>query len=230
MVTNKIFKEMFDNAVHIGHRTQKWNPRMKKFLYGDKNGVHIINLEETTKHLERAMDFLSKIVGEGKKILFVSTKPQSLKLVEETANGVGMPYVTTRWIPGLLTNFKTIKSRVKYLKDLREQEASGEFDKYTKKEAVSLKKTITKLSESLGGVQNLQDIPNAIFVLDIVRDKIAVKEARKIGIPVVAIVDSNADPSLVDFPIPGNDDALKSLGFLVGKVAGSLKKSSKTKV
>lgn len=229
MATKQVFQEMFDNAVHIGHRTQRWNPRMKPFLYGEKSGVHIINLEKTTEYLEVALTFLSKLVSEGKNVLFVSTKPQSITLLEETARGAGMPFVTTRWIPGLLTNFATIKTRIKYLRDLKEREAAGDFDKYTKKEASRLRKSIDKLEISLGGVQGVTKVPDAVFVLDVVRDKIAVMEAKKIGIPVVGIVDSNADPSNIDYPIPGNDDALKSLVYLVGKVGDTVKASRKAK-
>ncbi len=223
------YKDMFKSAVHIGHRTQKWNPRMKKFLYGERNGIHIINLEKTKEYLDKALAFLSKAASEGRNVLFVSTKPQSLKLIESAADSCGMPYVTSRWIPGLLTNFSTIRSRIKYMADLKEQETTGEFDKYTKKEASKLKKTIVKLETSLGGVQGLSEKPDVVFVIDVVRDNIAVEEANRLKIPVVAIVDSNADPSLVDYPIPGNDDALKSLVYLVEKVAETIQKSRTSK-
>ncbi|MFH1284166.1 MAG: 30S ribosomal protein S2 [Candidatus Peregrinibacteria bacterium] len=224
----KLAKEMFDNVVHVGHHTQKWNPRMKKFLYGDEGGVHIINLEKTLTGLDLALSFMSKIISEGKTILFVSTKPQAVNLVEDLASNCNMPYVTSKWIPGLITNFSTIKRRIKYLADLKEQEASGEFEKYTKKEASSLRKMIEKLEMSLGGVQNLKSEPDAVFVVDVVRDLIVVKEANKVHIPVVALVDSNSDPTLIDYPIPANDDALKSLSYLLGKIQEILKKS-KTK-
>lgn len=220
---------MFENAVHVGHRAQKWNPRMKKYLYGEKDGIHIINLEKTAEGLEKALAFLEKLVSEGKNVLFVSTKPQSLKLIEESAKSCGMPYVVSRWIPGLLTNFSTLKNRIKYFVNLKAEMASGEFDKYTKKEAAKLKKIIDTLELSLGGVQNLRGVPDAVFVIDTVRDKIAVKEAKVVGIPIVAITDSNSDPTVIEFPIPGNDDALKSLTFLVGKVVSSLNKERKAK-
>lgn len=228
MTNKQIFKEMFDNAVHVGHRAQKWNPKMKKFLYGDMNGVHIINLEKTAVYLEEALNFINKISSEGKNVLFVSTKPQAIALVEEVAKSVNMPYVTYRWIPGLLTNFPTVKSRIKYFRELKEAEAAGDFEKYTKKEAGSLKKTIAKLEASLGGVQNLTREPDVVFVLDVVRDSIAVKEAKRLGIPVVGITDSNADPDSVDFPIPANDDSLKSLKYLLGKLTGVIKAPKKS--
>jgi len=224
----KLAQEMFENAVHVGHRTQKWNPRMKKFLYGEKDGVHVINLEKTAEGLDRALAFLEKLASEGKNVLFVSTKPQSLKLIEESAKSCGMPYVVSRWIPGLITNFSTLKNRIKYFVNLKAEMASGEFDKYTKKEASKLKKIIDTLELSLGGVQNLKNVPDAVFVIDTVRDQIAVKEARVAGIPIVAITDSNSDPTVIDYAIPGNDDALKSLTFLVGKVVSSLNKARRS--
>lgn len=220
-------KKMFQSGVHIGHRTHKWNPRMKKFIYGEQNGVHIINLEKTFELFERAVQFLSKTVAEGKTILFVSTKPQSIKLLQGTAQRCHMPYVISKWIPGLLTNYPTLKTRIKYLANLKEQEASGDFDKYTKKEASKLKKIIQKLSTALGGVENMKSAPDAVFVVDVVRDAIVVKEARKLGIPVVGIIDTNADPYCVDYPIPGNDDAIKSLSYLIGRVEETLLKPSK---
>ena len=226
-MSNTVIKEMFDAAVHIGHRTSRWNPKIKKFLFGERNGIHVINLEKTVEMLDEALAFLSRTASEGKTILFVSTKPQSIKVLEKTAKECAMPYVVSKWIPGLLTNFSTLKTRIKYMKDLKEQEASGEFEKYTKKEASSLKKTIVKLGTALGGVENLKAMPDAVFVLDIVRDKIVVKEAKKLGIPVVGIVDTNSDPKDIDYPVPGNDDALKSLTYLLGRIAGAIKKSPK---
>ena len=220
---------MFENAVHVGHRTQKWNPRMKKFIYGEKNGIHIINLEKTVEYLDRALEFLSKLSAEGRTILFVSTKPQSVKLLEETAKECHMPYVVSKWIPGLLTNFGTIKTRIKYLADLKEQEKNGEFDKYTKKEVSNFKKSMEKLELALGGVQTMFGLPDAVFVVDAVRDHIVVEEANRLGLPVVGIVDTNADPSTIRYPIPGNDDAVKSLNYFLGKINGVFQKSSKTK-
>jgi len=228
-MTEKIYQEMVANADHYGHRTHKWDPRMRKYLHGEKGGIHVFNLELTLKMLNDSLDFMKKSVSEGKTVLFVSTKPQAIKLVEETAKDCGMPYVVTRWIPGLITNFGTIKKRIKYLKDLKEQEATGEFDKYTKKEASKLKKTIEKLETSLGGVQEMTRKPDVIFVVDVVKDKIVVEESNRAGIPVVAIVDSNSNPEGVDYPIPGNDDAVRSINYLVGKIAEAVKGSKKAK-
>jgi len=228
MVTQDI-KVMFEHGVHIGHRTQKWNPKMKKFIFGEKNGVHLIDLEKSFDCLEKALSFLSKLASEGKKILFVSTKPQSLKLLEDVAKACNMPYVISKWIPGLLTNFGTLKTRIKYLVDLKRQEESGEFEKYTKKEAGKLKKTIEKLEGSLGGVETMMSLPDAVFVIDAVRDFIAIEEARTLHIPVVAITDTNADPGMVDYPIPGNDDAVKSLEFFLEQVQEILKSKPTSK-
>lgn len=223
------FQEMFDHALHIGHRAQKWNPRMKKYIYGERSGIHLLNLELTAKCLEEALDFVSKIVSEGKRILFVSTKPQAIKIIESAAQGCNMPFVVSKWIPGLLTNFSTIKSRIRYLAQLREQEVTGEFEKYTKKEALKLRKTIAELQSYLGGVENLSDKPDALFVVDTVRDAIAVNEARKLRIPIVGIVDTNSDPSVIDYPIPANDDAIKALNYLVGKISDTILSSRKAK-
>ena len=224
-MSKKEMQEMFDAAVHIGHRTHKWNPRMKKFIHGEMNGIHVINLEKTIEYLETAMNFIGKSVSEGKVVLFVSTKPQSVNLIETTAKELHVPYVVSKWIPGLITNFSTVKLRIKYLTDLKEQERSGEIKKYTKKEISKLKKIMEKLQVSLGGVETLKSKPDVVFVVDVVRDNIVVKEAKKLGIPVVGIVDTNADPTVIDYPIPGNDDALKSLTYLVGRIAETVKKS-----
>lgn len=222
-----MYEDMVNNTVHFGHKTQKWDPRMKKYLYGEKNGVHVFNLEVTVKMLESACAFLAKNVAEGKTILFVSTKPQAIALIEDAAKACGMPFVVSRWIPGFLTNFPTVKTRIDYLKSLKEQEASGEFEKYTKKEVGQLKKTIEKLETSLGGVQSMTKRPDVIFVADVVKDEIVVKEANVMKTPIVGICDSNANPNPVDYPIPGNDDAVKSLKFLIGKVLEAVQSARK---
>ncbi len=222
-MSQKIIKEMFENVVHIGHRTHKWNPKMKKFIYGSKNEIHIIDLTKTVSYLEEALKFMSKTIKEGKTILFVSTKPQSIKLTRELAQELKMPYVVNKWIPGLLTNFPTVKKRIKYLLDLKEQKAQGEFEKYTKKEASQLQKQIDKLEASLGGVQNLTKLPDAVFVLDVLRDSTPVLESNKLSIPVIGLTDTNVDPDRVDYPIPGNDDALKSIVYFIDRIKEALK-------
>ncbi len=227
MTVSTEIKTMFENAVHIGHRTQKWNPKMKKFIYGEKDGIHVIDLERTSECLESALNFMGKLFAEGKTVLFVSTKPQSARLLEDAAKQCHMPYVSLKWIPGLLTNFGTIKTRTKYLGELKRQETTGEFDKYTKKEASGLKKEIAKLQIALGGVESMKAMPDAVFVIDTAGNSIVVKEARRMKVPIVGIVDTNADPSLVDYPIPANDDALKSLTYLLEKVCDVARKSGK---
>ncbi|MBU0576956.1 30S ribosomal protein S2 [Patescibacteria group bacterium] len=211
-------KEMAQNAVHFGHPTHKWNPKMKPYLYGSRYGVHIFDLQKTAKHLIKALEFLADSVSKNKEILFVGTKQQCRKILQEIKSATGMPIVTDKWIPGLLTNFKTIKERINYFKQLKEDDAKGELSKYTKKEQVKLRKKIQDLSIALSGVENMEGAPDVIFVTDIVRDQIAVKEARRLKIPVVAIVDSNADPDMADYIIPANDDAIKSLSYILGFV------------
>ena len=214
-----VMREMLANAVHFGHRTAKWNPKMAPYLFGKRNEVHIFDLNKTYQGLTSAMEFLEAAAAQGKTVLFVSTKPQATRLLKEEAVKCGMPYVISKWIPGLLTNFKTIRSRVKYLLDLKAQKETGEFEKYTKKEASELNKQIEKLEKALGGVATLERVPDVVFVLDCVRDRIAVQEAIKVKTTVVAIVDSNADPDGIAYVIPGNDDAIKSIQFLLSNLS-----------
>lgn len=195
---------------------------MTPFLYDKRNGVHIFDLNKTYNGLVAATEYLQAAAAQGKTILFVSTKQQAEGVIKEAAKKCGMPYVTEKWIPGLLTNFKTIRGRVKYMQKLREDREKGDFEKYTKKEALNLGKEIAKLEKGLGGVETLDKTPDVVFILDVVRDNIAVKESNKIGATVVAVCDSNADPSGVQYPIPGNDDALKSITYLVGQLSDAI--------
>ena len=215
-MTNISLKEMAKNAVHFGHPTSRWNPKMKPYIYGAKHGIHIFDLKQTADLLLQALEFLHKSAKDKKEVLFVGTKQQCRRLLNEIKEEANMPIVTDKWIPGLLTNFKTIKGRIDYYKQLKEDAASGALSKYTKKEQTKLHKKIQQLSMSLSGVENMQGKPDVIFVSDIVRDNIAVTEARKLKIPVVGITDSNANPDLVDFAIPANDDAIKSLEYILG--------------
>jgi len=221
-------QEMFDAAVHFGHKTQKWNPKMRPFIYGSKNGIHFIDLYKTQTQLEKAQEYLKHMASNGKTILLVSTKPQAAQLIIDAANEVKMPYVVNKWMGGLLTNFGTMKHRIRYFKKLREEEKSGDFGKYTKKEAASLRKDIAKLENALGGVRDMDKMPDVVFVADTVRDKNAVLEAQKLHIPVVAIVDSNADPEGIEYPIPGNDDAIKSLTYLISAVKSAILQGKKS--
>ncbi|MFA6527943.1 MAG: 30S ribosomal protein S2 [Candidatus Gracilibacteria bacterium] len=219
----KELKEMLKNAVHFGHATAKWNPYMKKFIHGERQGIHVFDLNKTYDALNSALDFLKQSSKEGKIILFVNTKQQATDLVREAALDCKMPYVTQKWVPGLITNFQTIKQRIRYLKKLKEEEITGEFAKYTKKEGLNLKKTINKLETALGGVQELNRIPDVVLMFDVSRDTNAVKEASRAGVRIVGITDSNADPKKIDFPIPANDDAIKSLTYLTKKFTEAIK-------
>jgi small subunit ribosomal protein S2 len=208
-------KEMAKNAVHFGHPTYKWNPKMKQFIYGAKQGIHIFDLKKTAKSLLVALDFLANAARAKKTILFVGTKQQCHAALVEIKKATKMPIVTDKWIPGLLTNFRTIKKRINYFKQLKEDDKTGALQKYTKKEQTQLRKKIQDLSSSLSGVEEMEDLPDIVFVTDIVRDHIPVKEARRLNIPVIGIVDSNADPDMVDLPIPANDDAIKSIEYIL---------------
>lgn len=215
-------KEMLANAVHFGHQTQKWNPKMRQYLYGVRDGIHIFDLQKTFDNMQTAMSFLQKTISEGKKVLFVSTKQQASSVVEATAKKCNMPYVTHKWIGGLLTNYSTVKTRIKYYLDLEEKFDSGKFDKFTKKEASKFKKDLDKLGVAFSGLKGLKSVPDAVFVVDCVRDNIAILEASKLNIPIVAITDSNANPDGIDYPIPGNDDAVKSLKYFMSKVEDAI--------
>lgn len=217
-----LLNEMLANAVHFGHKTQKWNPKMKKYIYGKVKDVHIINLVKTEENLVEALNFLRKLVTEGKTILLVGTKDQAVNLIKEMGEKTHMPYINHKWVGGFLTNYSTIRRRIKYLKKLKEEKEAGEFDKYTKKEASNFNKEIEKLQASLGGVENLNATPDALFIIDTSKENIAVKEANKLGIPIVAICDTNSNPDNVKYPIPANDDSIKSLKFITGKIQDAL--------
>lgn len=221
-MTDISLQEMVKHAVHFGHPTHKWNPKMKIYLYGKRHGVHIFDLKKTAIALVKALDFLANAKRANKTILFVGTKQQSHLLLQDLHKATRMPIVTDKWIPGLLTNFKTIKKRIDYFKELKDEDRKGGFDKYTKKEQVKLRNKIQDLSASLSGVEGMGEPPDVLFVVDVVRDVIAVREARRLKIPVVAILDSNGDPDMVDFPIPANDDAIKSLEYIFSLIKEAL--------
>lgn len=220
-------KDMANASVHCGHKTQKWNPRMRKYIYGDKNGIHIFDLNASKQAFENALDFLAKSAKEGKRVLLVSTKPQSTQQVIAASEKAGVDYVVRKWIPGLLTNFETLKKRINHLRDLKKMKETGEMEKYTKKEIVKMNKEIEKLEAALGGVQEMKKLPEVVVVFDVVRDDIAVLEAKKLGVPVVGICDSNANPEVVDYPIPGNDDAVKSISFYLDSIVAALTSGKK---
>jgi small subunit ribosomal protein S2 len=212
-------------AVHIGHRSHKWNPKMKPYLYGVQNGIHIFDLTQTKGKLRETCEALTSLSKEGKNILFVSTKQHSFHFLELLAKETGQPIVTKKWIPGLLTNWKTISRRIKYYLDLQNSFKTGEVEKYTKKEQLQLRKKLSKLDHALSGVAGMTGLPDAIFVVDAVRDVIAVKEACVCGIPVFGICDSNADPDLFTIPIPGNDDAANAVKIILETVQHALMES-----
>lgn len=220
-------KDMLKSAVHFGHKTSNWHPKMAPYIYGAREGIHIFDLMKTKGALEEAVEFMGKMTKDGKKILFVATKPQASKIVEEACKEAKIPYVTHKWISGLLTNFNTVRARIRYFRKLKEEEQTGDFDKYTKAEASKLRKEMVKLEERLGGLGDMTGLPDAIFVLDAIRDKIAIVEASKLGIPVIAICDSNADPSGIDRIIPGNDDSVLAIEYYVNAATGAIKASRK---
>ena len=210
--------EMMERGVHLGHRTTRLHPKMKDFVVGIKNTVHVIDLEKTKQGLEKALEFLGSLAKEKKTILFVSTKTPFKKLIEETAKELNMPYVTERWLGGTFTNFKVIRGRAQHYKKLKEEKAKGELDKYTKKERIKINKEMADLEKKFSGIEDREERPAAKFKTDIVKDDLAVKEAGMKNIPIVAIVDSNADISKVDYPIVGNDDAMSSVKYILDKI------------
>lgn len=214
-------KQLLDSGAHFGHQTQRWNPKMKPYIFGDRNGIHIINLEITAKVLEKALKFVREITKTGQTILFVGTKKQAQDPLMKAAQGSNMPFVNERWLGGMLTNFETIRKSIKKIEDIDAMEKKGEFAYVTKKEASSLCKEREKLVKNLSGVREMKKLPGALFVIDLEKEKIAVLEARKLGIPIVAIADTNSDPEMVDIAIPGNDDAIKAITLFCDAIAQS---------
>jgi small subunit ribosomal protein S2 len=222
--------EMMKAGLHFGHRTSRVHPKMEPYLQGVRNTVHIINLEKTKEKLAEALKFIQELISEGKVLLLVGTKVQVKNLVKETAIECGLPYVSERWLGGTFTNFGIIKKRIEYFKNLEKQKESGELEKYTKKERAKINQELEKLEAKFGGIKNLEKLPDAIFVLDMKKDYLATKEARKMGVKVIGISDTNVDPTLADFPIPANDDAISSVKYILDKVKEViLKVKSETK-
>jgi len=217
-------KEMFEAGVHFGHKKSNWNPKMKQYIYGLRNNVYILDLEKTVKKLEQALSFIKEIKRKDGKILFVGTRPQCQELVKNAAQSVKMPYIVSRWIGGLLTNFTVIRKRVDYLISLEKKKDSGELKKYTKKEQIDFNKEIEKLKKKFEGIKSLEKLPDVIIILSIKEQATAIREAKRKNIPIVSLVDTNCDPSLVDYPIPSNDDAISALKFMVDQFEKVLKK------
>jgi small subunit ribosomal protein S2 len=215
-------RELLEAGIHFGHQTRRWNPKMSRYLYGERSGIYIIDLEKTLVGLEESYTYAADLGRRGGTVLFVGTKKQAQEVIEREATRVGMPYVTTRWLGGMLTNFQTVSRRLLRLRELREMERSGAFDFLPKKEVIRLRHEKEKLQRNLGGMQNLERLPDAIFVIDTKKEHIAVNEARKLGLPVIAIVDTNCDPDEVDYVIPGNDDAIRSVALVTRIIADAL--------
>jgi small subunit ribosomal protein S2 len=214
---------MLEAGVHFGHQTRYWNPKMQPYIFGERNRIHIINLERTLPLFNDAMNFLGKLASNGGKILFVGTKRAARDAIREEAERCGMPHVNFRWLGGMLTNFKTIKQSVKRLKDLEAMSEDGTLDrKFHKKEALGLRREMEKLNRSLGGIKEMNGLPDALFVIDVGYEDIAIAEARKLGIPVIGVVDTNNDPAGVDYVIPGNDDAIRAVQLYVQGAAAAV--------
>lgn len=215
-------KELLEAGVHFGHQVHRWNPKMKPYIFGERNGIHIIDLQKTLQMVDVAYDFIKNTVAEGKKVLFVGTKKQAQEAVREEATRCGMFYVVHRWLGGTLTNFQTIRQSIEKFKRLEKLEEREEFRRLPKKEIMRLIKKREKMRRNFEGIKDMEELPGALFVVDPKRDEIAVKEANKLGIPVVAIVDTNCDPDLIDYVIPGNDDAIRAIKLLASKMADAV--------
>lgn len=215
-------KQLLEAGVHFGHQTRRWNPKMKKFIFDERNGIYIIDLQKTMHQLDMVYEEIKTRAQRGEVILFVGTKKQAKEAIAEEAERCGMPHISHRWLGGMLTNFSTIQKRVAYLKELQKQEAAGEFELRTKKEALNLRRKMEKLDRVLGGIMQMRKLPDAIFVIDPKKEYIAVEESRKLGIPIAGIVDTNCDPDLIDYPVPANDDAIKAVRLISGLMADAI--------
>lgn len=215
-------KQLLEAGVHFGHQTRRWNPKMAEYIFTERNGIYIIDLQKTVKKVEEAYYFIREVAMSGQSVLFVGTKKQAQDSIKEEAERADQYYVNARWLGGMLTNFKTIRRRIDRLKELMQMESDGVFDVLPKKEVIKLKGEMEKLEKYLGGIKNMKDIPGALFVVDPRKERIAILEARKLGIPVVAIVDTNCDPDEVDYVIPGNDDAIRAVKLIAAKIADAI--------
>ncbi|MEN6370609.1 MAG: 30S ribosomal protein S2 [Armatimonadota bacterium] len=215
-------KELLEAGVHFGHQTRRWNPKMKRYIYGGRNGIYIIDLHQTLKLFEEARQFVQDVVAEGEVVLFVGTKKQAQDAVQEAAKRCGMYYVDQRWLGGMLTNFRTIQTRIARLNELKKMAEDGVFEQLPKKEAALLREESDRLERFLGGIKDMPKLPGAMFIVDLKKERIALAEARKLDIPVVAIVDTNCDPDEVDYVIPGNDDAIRAIKLISNKIADAI--------
>ncbi|HHU84093.1 MAG TPA: 30S ribosomal protein S2 [Clostridiales bacterium] len=215
-------KQLLEAGVHFGHQTRRWNPKMNQYIFTERNGIHIIDLQKTVKKFDEAYMFVRDIAAEGKSILFVGTKKQAQESIKEEATRCEMPYVNARWLGGMLTNFRTIRLRIRRLEQLQTMSEDGTFDRLPKKEVAKLQLEIEKLEKNLGGITKMNTMPGAMFVVDPRKEKNAISEAKKLGIPVIAIVDTNCDPDEVDFVIPGNDDAIRAVKLIASAIADGI--------
>lgn len=215
-------KNLLESGVHFGHQTKRWDPRMKKFIFAERNGIHIIDLQKTIVNVRIAYDMIRDQVKNGKSVLFVGTKKQAQQAIEREAKRCGMFYVNQRWLGGMLTNFKTIKKSIHRLKKIEKMEVDGTFESLTKKEVSKLNKERAKLEKNLGGIKEMKDLPGAIFIIDTRKETIAVAEAKRMGIPIVAVVDTNCDPTDINYPIPGNDDAIRAIALFTEIIANAV--------
>jgi small subunit ribosomal protein S2 len=222
-------KQLLDAGAHFGHQTRRWNPKMRRFIFTDRNGIYIIDLQQTLTYIDQAYEFVKETVAHGGTVLFVGTKKQAQEAIAEEAAKVGMPYVNQRWLGGMLTNFQTVHQRLIRLKELEAMEQSGGFEGRTKKEILMLTREMTKLARTLGGMRDMTKVPSVVWIVDTNKEHIAVGEARKLNIPVVALLDTNCDPDLVDYPIPANDDAIRSVSVLTRVIASAVAEGLKAR-
>jgi small subunit ribosomal protein S2 len=215
-------KELLEAGVHFGHQTRRWNPKMKPFIFDQRNGIHIIDLSQTVKQLEAACDYLAGIVRNGGTVLFVGTKKQAQLAVKEAATACGQPFVTERWLGGTLTNLKTIRRSIKRLREIQRMEEDGSINAYVKQEQSSIRREAARIQKNIGGILDVDKIPDAMFIVDVKREHNAVAEARRLKVPLVAITDTNCDPTLVDYPIAGNDDAIRSVRLIISTLAQAI--------
>lgn len=215
-------KQLLESGVHFGHQTRRWNPKMEQYIFTERNGIYIIDLQQTVRFIDKAYDFVKEEATEGKKVLFVGTKRQAQETIRTEAERCGMPYVNERWLGGMLTNYKTIKKRINRLEELEEMEEDGTFEVLPKKEVIELEREHDKLEKFLGGIRDMNGLPDVVFITDPRKESIAVSEARKLDIPIVSIVDSNCDPDLIDYLIPGNDDAIRAVKLITSVIADAV--------
>jgi small subunit ribosomal protein S2 len=215
-------KELLEAGAHFGHQTSRWHPKMKRYIFTKRNKIHIVDLEKTAELLDKACEYVKQLVADGGKILFVGTKKQAQSIIEEEAKRCNMYFINQRWIGGILTNFTTIQSRMDYLVRLEDQQERGEFQRLPKKEARKKVEEIERLNKNMGGFKEMTDLPEAIYIVDPAKERIAIAEARKMGVPVIAIVDTNCNPDEVDLPIPANDDAIRAIKLITGKIASAV--------